>query len=83
MAFELKPGQGALHKNDKEGVETRPDYTGSINIDGTMYRLSAWLKQGKSAKWMSLNAEIPKPKAALESKPDAPPTIHPDDAIPF
>jgi hypothetical protein len=58
MAFQLNDGQGTLHRNDKAGVETRPDYTGSLNVGGTMYRLSAWIKEGKSGKWMSINAQI-------------------------
>jgi hypothetical protein len=31
------------------------DYGGTINIDGVEYWLSAWLKDGKSRKYMSLS----------------------------
>ena len=65
MAFELKDGQGTLFKNDKDGVETRPDYRGELNIDGTIYKVAGWIKEGKNGKWMSLSA---KPK-----DDDAPP----------
>ncbi len=58
MAYELKDGQGSLFKNDKKGVEKRPDYRGDIKIDGTVYQLSAWLKEGKNGKFMSLNAQL-------------------------
>lgn len=30
MAYENKPGTGALFKNDKKGNEKAPDYTGSF-----------------------------------------------------
>ena len=51
---------GALFKNDKEGNEKRPDYKGKIDITGTEYRLSAWIrtkKDGSGGKFMSLKAE--------------------------
>lgn len=52
---------GVLFKNDKKGVESRPDYSGSINVGGADYWLSAWLKEGKKGKFMSL-AVKPKDK---------------------
>lgn len=58
---------GALFKNDKKGVESRPDYNGSINVDGTDYWLSAWIKEGKSGKFMSL-AVKPKEGKFLKDK---------------
>lgn len=57
MAFELKDGQGTLFKNDKDGVDSRPDYRGELNIGGTMYKVAGWLKEGKKGKWMSLSAQ--------------------------
>jgi hypothetical protein len=57
MAFELKDGQGSLFVNDKEGNEKRPDRRGELNIGGTIYRLSGWIKQGSKGPWLSLSAE--------------------------
>jgi hypothetical protein len=85
MAFELKDGQGTLHKNDKQGNETWADYRGEIVIDGTSYWLSAWIKQGKNGKWMSLAAK-PKDdeaKPAKASKSVAKPDEELSDDIPF
>ena len=48
---------GVLFKNDKEGNEKRPDYKGSIQIEGVEYWLSAWIKDGKRGKFLSLKAE--------------------------
>jgi len=54
MAYEQKPGDFTLFKNDKEGNDKRPDYTGNgIALDGTRIKISAWIKQGKTAKFMS------------------------------
>lgn len=66
MAYEPKDNSGALFKNDKQGIENRPDYRGDIVIEGTAYYLSAWLKEGKSGKFMSLSAT---PKTAQAGKP--------------
>jgi hypothetical protein len=40
MAFELKPGQGSMFKNDRKQGERDPDYKGSV-IDTNGFR-RAW-----------------------------------------
>ena len=81
MAYELKDGQGSLFKNDKDGVETRPDYRGELKINGTIYRVSGWLKEGQKGKWMSLSADekgaYPVKGAELQAK------VARGDDIPF
>lgn len=42
-----------LFKNDKEGNEKRPDYTGKVNVNGKELRLAAWIKDGKKGKFMA------------------------------
>jgi uncharacterized protein (DUF736 family) len=55
MAYELREGQGSLFKNDKGDNPRRPDYRGSIMLDGIEYTLSAWLKEGRNGgKFLSL-----------------------------
>jgi hypothetical protein len=34
--------RGQFWKNDKKETENHPDWTGSINVEGTEYWLSAW-----------------------------------------
>lgn len=63
MAEYDNTNRGVLFKNDKEGNDKRPDYTGKINFGGKDYRLSAWIKEGKAAKFMSLSVDD-KPIAA-------------------
>jgi hypothetical protein len=86
MAYELKDGQGSLFKNDRKESENHPDYRGEINVDGQLYWLSAWIKEGKKGKFMSLSA---KPKDDIGSNSKPPKEKLPgnmqdmDDEIPF
>ena len=80
MPYEKREGQGNLFKNDKEGVENRPDYRGDILIDGQEYWLSSWIKEGKNGKFMSLQAQRKDAKPAAKTT-QAPPGMSED--IPF
>lgn len=79
---------GALFKNNKQGNEKRPDYTGTVNVGGAEYWLSAWIKESKDGmKYMQLAVQ---PKEARgrqrNSAPDPDPhNDHDTDAmdIPF
>ncbi len=64
--------RGVLFKNDKEGNERRPDYKGSINVNGTEFWLSAWIKEGQKGKFMSLSVQ-PKEQQGAPQKPAAQP----------
>lgn len=60
---------GALFKNDKQGNEKRPDYTGTVNVNGTDFQLSAWIKSSKAGtKYMSLSVQ-PKRTAETQREP--------------
>ncbi len=39
--------RGAMFDNNKAGNPNRPDYKGTINVEGTEYRISAWNKKSK------------------------------------
>lgn len=67
------PNSGALFKADaakKAENPKRPDYEGNCEVDGVSYWISAWLKEGKSGKFMSL-AFKPKDaeRAAIQNEP--------------
>jgi hypothetical protein len=68
MAFTLKEGNGSLFKNNRKTAQEHPDYTGSIMLDGTERWLSAWLKESKNGKFLSVS--IGKPKEAPKPKDD-------------
>lgn len=73
--------RGSLFKNDKEGNEARPDYTGTCQIGGVEYRMAAWLKEAASGKkYMSFKFD-PKEGGAAPAKRVAPAPV--DEDVPF
>jgi hypothetical protein len=55
MAYEHKAGSGSVFKNDRKETSNHPDYTGSMKgLDGKMYWVSMWIKDGKKGKFLSL-----------------------------
>lgn len=76
---------GALFKNEKQGKETRPDYRGTLNVNGTDFWISAWIKSSKNGgtKYMSLSVQA---KEDTDRKPErTAPAAAPafNDEIPF
>lgn len=37
--------RGAIWKNKKKEKDTHPDFTGSLNVDGTEYWVNAWRRK--------------------------------------
>ena len=67
MERQARDNSGVLFKNDKKESEKHPDYKGSMIVNGTDYWLSAWIKEGKSGKFMGL-ALSPKEQQAKASE---------------
>ena len=64
--------RGALFKNNKQGNEKRPDYTGSLNVGGVDYQLSAWIKASKAGdKYMSLSVQPKRDTDRIPERKDA------------
>jgi hypothetical protein len=57
MAYEMKPGQGSLFKNDKKTTENHPALKGKVMLpNGEVRWLSAWKKQTSAGEtWLSLS----------------------------
>jgi hypothetical protein len=60
---------GVLFKNQSEN-EKAPAYKGKINVDGKDYELAAWIREGKSGKFMSLKVQEPRQKQAPAPQKD-------------
>jgi hypothetical protein len=60
---------GVLFKNDRAANERAPQYKGSINIEGTEYWLSSWVKDGAKGKFMSLSVTPKEQQAAPATAP--------------
>lgn len=78
---------GALFKADpakKAENPKRPDYEGNASINGVQYWLSAWIKEGKSGKFMSVAFKPKENREELKAAP-APSAKRADfdDDIPF
>jgi hypothetical protein len=77
MAYD-NTNSGLLARNDKQGNDSRPDYRGSINVDGTEYWLSAWIKTGRDGtklagqRYMSLSVQPKDAPAAAPAPAQAP-----------
>jgi hypothetical protein len=73
---------GILFKNDKGDNPRRPDYTGNITVNGEMFRLAGWVKQGKKGSFLGLAVSEPRNQQAEQKAPE--PTLDDfDDDIPF
>ena len=64
--MDKKDNSGVLFKNDKKETDKHPHYKGNITVEGKDYWLSAWVKDGKSGKFMGLavSPKEPAPKKA-------------------
>lgn len=61
--------RGAIWKNDKKRGDRDPDFTGSLNVDGVEYWVSAWRrKEDAPAKAPALSFSV-KPKEAQRPAP--------------
>ena len=82
--YEQKPGEFTLFKNDKQGVENRPDYTGTgLDLQGNPIRVAAWLKQGRNVKFMACKIQLKDDRQVPKEKPKSSGFEDMPDDLPF
>ncbi len=82
--------RGSIWKNDRKENDKHPDFTGSLNVGGVEFWVSAWKrKEGAAAKAPALSFSIkPKDEQAAPKRADPISSGHSvkqdmDDDIPF
>jgi len=79
--MDKKDNSGVLFRNDKKDTPNHPDYKGGLTVNGQEYWLSAWIKEGKSGKFMGLALSPKEPmKTSERSKATG---FDSDDSMPF
>jgi len=74
--------RGAIWKNDKKETEKHPDFTGSLNVEGVEYWVSAWKrKPGGSEKSPALSFNIKLKEETQKPNQSVEPEFN--DDIPF
>ena len=71
---------GILSRNERKESDKHPDFTGQINVDGTDYWLSGWVRERKdgTGKFFSLsvrpkdNVQKAAPNKVLDDSDDIP-----------
>jgi hypothetical protein len=80
MAYD-DTNRGALFKAKNKPTDSHPDYSGKINVDGTEFWLSAWIKESKEGeKYMSLSVQPKTERVVKGLRKDLPNT---DADVPF
>lgn len=77
MSTSTSDSTGVLFKNDRKERDSQPDYTGRITIDGTEYRLSAWINEAQQTgrKYLRLRA------TPIDSQPVTPTVSNPPSSM--
>jgi len=75
MAYEKKPGDLTVFKNDRKEKDTHPDYTiTGLTLDGRPMKGALWLKEGRDGKkFMAGKIEVDEyaeRKASGEASPE-------------
>ena len=75
--------RGVLYRNENKTSENHPDYSGSVNVSGTDFWLSGWLKESKKdgKKFFSLSVRPKNDSTKPVNKPVK--AVEPDEDIPF
>ena len=51
-----RDGSGILFQNGRKQTDKSPDFTGEITIDGKPMELSAWWREGRKGRFLTVSA---------------------------
>lgn len=79
-----KTGVLFRNKKKKEGSQ-QPDYTGKVTFDGQEMQMAAWIKDGKTGKYLSFVVKDPLDQRSTSDFADEVINANndPDDGMPF
>lgn len=84
MADYDNTNRGALFANTKKTKDTHPTHTGTINVNGVEYWLSAWVKESAAGKkYFSLSVKEKEDKGGAPAYGSTGSAFDPDEDIPF
>jgi hypothetical protein len=62
---------GILFRNDRKKTDKQPDHTGTLNVDGKDWWISAWVRTSRDGKkFFSLAVTLKEPKPVETPKTD-------------
>jgi hypothetical protein len=76
--------RGSIWKNERKETDTQPDFTGTLDVGGVEYWVSAWKRKpdaGPKAPALSFSVKPKDPRAPAQEA--APAQTVADDDIPF
>lgn len=91
MAYD-NTNRGSVWKNKKKEKDTHPDFTGSLNVDGTEYWVNAWRRKADAPESAPVMTFTIRPKEVVVDHQNERPKVRQssadmgrdmDDEIPF
>jgi uncharacterized protein (DUF736 family) len=73
---------GVLFANDKKGNDKAPDRTGTINVEGTEYKIAGWIRKDRNGKQF-LSLKVTPPDSQYEAPRQTRRQQPQDEEIPF
>lgn len=55
-----------LFRNTEKRTENSPDFTGELNVNGELFFLDGWVKEGKNQRFFSGTIKPKKSKVAID-----------------
>jgi len=70
--YEVKELSGKLMVSSIKTKESQPDYFGECNIEGTIYKMSAWTNESKAGnKYLSIKFQDEEVAKGFKNDPEA------------